>query len=238
VYAHSAKDPIWLRTMRLNLLNYAGGLGLVAGALLWPSASQAQGFCYMVDSAGRVINLDGLCESGGASARVQPQIQPQGQFPGAEGALIEPQQSSSPEVRSFTLTGPPSVPGSSQTPAGTAPATAGTTPATTGTTTTPAGRPITPAGTTTTPAGTTTTPAGRPITPAGTTAPAGATTTTPAGTTAPAGTTVPGRQTVVPGIQVPRIEVPQTPVPQPPVIQSPVPQTSDTVDNVTDTPNR
>ncbi|WP_275334043.1 hypothetical protein [Nodosilinea sp. PGN35] len=173
--------------MRLNLLSYAGGLGLVAGALLWPSASQAQGFCYMVDAAGRVINLDSLCASGGAAETPQLQAQPQGQVPGAEGALIEPQQLSVPEVRSFTLTGPPAVPGSSQAPAGTAPATTGTTP--------------TPAGTTPATTGTTPSAAETPASPAGTAAPGRQ-------------TVVPGIE--VPQIEVPQPPVIQPPVIQTP----------------------
>ena len=107
--------------MRLNLLSYVSGLGVIAGALLWSTPSQAQGFCYMVDPDGTVTNLDSLCQGNDTPTPSEPQAETTG--------AGEVQQSPSPNIRSFTITGPPSVPGSSQDPAVVAP----TTPQPTGT---------------------------------------------------------------------------------------------------------
>ncbi|MGB3311649.1 MAG: hypothetical protein WBG32_17220 [Nodosilinea sp.] len=98
--------------MKPNFLNYAGGLGLMAGALLWSSPSRAQSYCYMVDADGQVINLNDLCESESDAQLVQPQPE----APGMGEAAVEPQEGAS-RVRSYTLTGPAAIPGST-TPTG------------------------------------------------------------------------------------------------------------------------
>ncbi|MEA5448674.1 hypothetical protein VB780_08865 [Leptolyngbya sp. CCNP1308] len=96
--------------MRLRLLSYVGGLGLIAGALMWPSVSQAQGFCYLINAEGRVVNLDDLCLSDDESETLPA--------PNASDASTEPQDSSSTsETRNYTITSPAAVPGSSATPA-------------------------------------------------------------------------------------------------------------------------
>ncbi|WP_156119918.1 hypothetical protein [Leptolyngbya sp. KIOST-1] len=215
--------------MRFNLLNYASGLGLVAGALLWPSISHAQGFCYMVNARGEVINLDGLCQSNNVSDPAQPQ----GQAAGPEGALIEPQQLSLPEVRSFTLTGPPSVPGTGtdavQTlPDGTQTA-PGATQTTPGTTQTAPGQAV-PDATQTTPGTTLTVPGATQTTP-GATQPVPGTTQTAPGATQPgpgpvqpvpgATQTFPGSTRTVPAVPIRGIEPPQIPTPG---TQTPQPQ--------------
>ena len=88
-----------------SLLHSVGGLGLVVGVLLWPTVSQAQGFCYIVDADGRVTNLDDLCASGGASELMPPQSEtpqsetPQSETPGADSA----QPGAAPQVRGFTI---------------------------------------------------------------------------------------------------------------------------------------
>jgi hypothetical protein len=104
--------------MRLNLLSYASGLGLIAGALLWPTPSRAQGFCYMVDADGTVTNLDSLCQGNNTPNPIEPQAD-------TAGAA---QQSSSQNVRNFTIVGPPSIPGSSQASPGGIPTTPQPTP--------------------------------------------------------------------------------------------------------------
>ncbi|MGB3135447.1 MAG: hypothetical protein WBG38_18715 [Nodosilinea sp.] len=99
--------------MKPNPLKYIGSFGLAASVLLWSSASRAQDYCYLIDSDGRTIDLDALCESDNAPTP--------GQFPqgAAEGAAdigeSEAETQSSPGVRSYTITGPASVPGSGET---------------------------------------------------------------------------------------------------------------------------
>ncbi|MBE9156175.1 hypothetical protein IQ265_04925 [Nodosilinea sp. LEGE 06152] len=100
--------------MKPNVLTYAGGLGLIAGALLWSSPSQAQGYCYLVNSEGEVVNLDDLCQS---NSTPQP-VQSQTGTSGVGEAVTETQDGTSPRVRNYTITGPAAVPGSSTTPAG------------------------------------------------------------------------------------------------------------------------
>ncbi|MBE9113382.1 hypothetical protein IQ273_28805 [Nodosilinea sp. LEGE 07298] len=89
---------------------------MAAAALLWSSPSSAQGYCYLVNSDGQVVNLDDLCQSNNDSQSVQPQ-------PAASGvgeAATEAQGGTSSGVRSYTITGPAAVPGSSADPAGSA----------------------------------------------------------------------------------------------------------------------
>lgn len=82
----------------------------MVGALLWPSVGLAQGFCYLIDAEGRVVNLDDLCLSDD-----QPEALP---APDASDASAEPQDSSSTsETRSYTITSPAAVPGSNAAPA-------------------------------------------------------------------------------------------------------------------------
>lgn len=88
-----------------SLLTSVGGLALTVGALLWPTVSQAQGFCYMVDANGRVTNLDDLCGSS-RDAQVpssQGATTSQSEITGAESA----QPSATPPVRGFTIIGSP-----------------------------------------------------------------------------------------------------------------------------------
>jgi hypothetical protein len=49
--------------MKRFYLAALGSLGLMLGAAAWPSASSAQGYCYLVDATGQVVNLDDLCQS-------------------------------------------------------------------------------------------------------------------------------------------------------------------------------
>lgn len=97
--------------MRPNCLSCAGSLGLLFIVLLLPSATQAQGFCYMVDTEGQVINLDDLCQGEDRPSAVpSPDTSPT-----TDSDLIEPQQeSASPEVRSYTIIGTPTAPESSE----------------------------------------------------------------------------------------------------------------------------
>jgi hypothetical protein len=53
-------------------LTYAGGLSLLIGILAWPIATPAQGFCYMVNARGEVVNLDDLCGSDSAPSAPAP----------------------------------------------------------------------------------------------------------------------------------------------------------------------
>ncbi|MBW4462719.1 MAG: hypothetical protein KME47_21150 [Nodosilinea sp. WJT8-NPBG4] len=103
--------------MRPNLLSYAGGLGLVAGALMWPGVSHAQGFCYLINSEGEVVNLDDMCQENDA-----PETSP---TPEASDASAEPQgTSSSSEVRNTTVISPTGT-----SPAATSPGGGGASPA-------------------------------------------------------------------------------------------------------------
>lgn len=81
-----------------RLLTSFGGLSLTVGALLWPTVSQAQGFCYMVDADGQVTNLDDLCESGGAAQELPPQ--------GEATSVDSPQPAAAPQGSSFTISVP------------------------------------------------------------------------------------------------------------------------------------
>ncbi|MBE9138892.1 hypothetical protein IQ254_17120 [Nodosilinea sp. LEGE 07088] len=82
--------------------NFLSGLGLLAGALLWPSPTLAQGFCYMVNAEGEVVNLDALCESDSSP----PPAAPPAADPEVGEALVETQESETPRVRSYTIIGP------------------------------------------------------------------------------------------------------------------------------------
>ncbi|PSR19449.1 hypothetical protein C8255_02260 [filamentous cyanobacterium CCP3] len=109
--------------MKPNIFAYAGSLGLVAGALLWSNPSQAQGYCYLVNDEGQVVNLDDLCQSNDA-----PQAgQSQSATSGVGEAATETQAGTSPGSRSYTITGPAVVPGSGTTPASSAADQPGTT---------------------------------------------------------------------------------------------------------------
>lgn len=112
--------------MRLNLLSYAGGLGLVAGALMWPGISHAQGFCYLINSEGEVVNLDDMCQDSNDPEASSPAT-------GASDASAEQQgTSSSSEVINTTTTSPAGTDSTGANPAGTNPAgtdSTGTTPA-------------------------------------------------------------------------------------------------------------
>ncbi|MBD2234812.1 hypothetical protein [Phormidium tenue] len=100
--------------MRLNLLSYAGGLGLVAGALMWPGVSHAQGFCYLINSEGEVVNLDDMCQDSN-----DPETSP---TPEASNTSDESQgTSSSSEVRSTTITSPAGTSSTGASPAVTSP---------------------------------------------------------------------------------------------------------------------
>lgn len=71
----------------------------MAGALMWPSVSHAQGFCYLINSEGEVVNLDDLCQD-----RNAPETSP---TPEAGDASTETQgTSSSSEVRNTTIISP------------------------------------------------------------------------------------------------------------------------------------
>lgn len=71
----------------------------MAGALMWPGVSHAQGFCYLINSEGEVVNLDDICQD-----RDTPETAP---APEAGEADTEQQgTSSSSEVRSTTTTSP------------------------------------------------------------------------------------------------------------------------------------
>ncbi|PSN77817.1 hypothetical protein C8B47_20055, partial [filamentous cyanobacterium CCP4] len=102
----------------------------MAGALLWSSPGQAQGYCYLVNSDGQVVNLDDLCQSNDA-----PQAgQSQPATSGVGEAATETQEGTSPGSRSYTITGPAVVPGSSTAPASSAADQPGATGASPGTT--------------------------------------------------------------------------------------------------------
>ncbi|MGG6239173.1 hypothetical protein ACQ4N7_11100 [Nodosilinea sp. AN01ver1] len=88
----------------------------MAGAILWSSPSQAQGFCYLVNSEGEVVNLDDLCASDNDAQPVQSQTEASG----VGEAATETQEGTSSGNRSYTITGPGVVPGSSATPASSA----------------------------------------------------------------------------------------------------------------------
>lgn len=89
--------------MKPNFLAYAGGVGVIVGTLLWSTVTQAQGFCYLVDSEGQVVNLDTLCENDREPVPEQPQEAVDSDI---GDALVETQASPTPEVRSYTIIGP------------------------------------------------------------------------------------------------------------------------------------
>ncbi|MGB3200287.1 MAG: hypothetical protein WBA99_05260 [Nodosilinea sp.] len=89
----------------------------MAGALLWSSPGHAQGYCYLINSDGQVINLNDLCLDDSDS---QP-VQTQPETFGVGEAAVEIQEGALPRVRSYTLTGPASVPGSGTDPASVSP---------------------------------------------------------------------------------------------------------------------
>lgn len=103
--------------MKPNVLSYAGGLSLMASALLWSSPSYGQGYCYLINADGQVINLNDLCldDSDSQSGQTQPEVS------GVGEAAVETQDGASPRVRSYILTGPASVPGSDTNPASVSP---------------------------------------------------------------------------------------------------------------------
>jgi hypothetical protein len=88
-----------------------GSLGLVAGVLLGSTPSQAQSFCYWIDTDGQLINLNNLCQSNVVPAPAAP-TQPTG----ADNLPIQV-ETPAPGVNQITIFGPPAVPGSTvQTP--------------------------------------------------------------------------------------------------------------------------
>lgn len=89
-----------------SFLRCGGGLGLIAGIVLWSGASHAQGYCYLVGSDGEVINLDDLCQS--ESTPPQPEASSVGE------AAAESQPDTPPRTRSYIFTGPADVPSSGE----------------------------------------------------------------------------------------------------------------------------
>ncbi|HSM82879.1 MAG TPA: hypothetical protein VLS96_14405, partial [Nodosilinea sp.] len=99
--------------MKPNLLRYAGGLGVVAAALLGVSPAQAQGFCYMVGPEGEVVNLDALCAESNSPAPAAPQAAPPTPEDSAVGEAAAESQGEPSEVTRVRIVGPAVTPDSS-----------------------------------------------------------------------------------------------------------------------------
>jgi hypothetical protein len=66
---------------------------------MWPGISHAQGFCYLINSEGEVVNLDDICQDRNTPENPQS---PEATDPAAQ----QQGTSSSSEVRSTTITSP------------------------------------------------------------------------------------------------------------------------------------